>query len=68
MEKKYEAINPALDEKALTDNLKTLLQKGDTSNDVIKSMMAMSSIALLPSKKNKDSAPLAKEENCEEFL
>ena len=66
MEKKYEAINPSLDEKALTENLKTLLQKGDTSNDVIKSMMAMSSIALLPSKK--DSAPLAKEENCEEFL
>lgn len=66
MEKKYEAINPPIDENALKDNLKTLLQKGDTSQDVIKSMMAMSSIAMLPSKK--DSAPLAKEENCEEFL
>ena len=58
-----------MDEKVITENLKTLLQKGDTSNDVIKSMMAMSSIALLPGKKDKkESAPLAKEENCEEFL
>ena len=51
MEKKYEAINPLLDEDAIKDNLRTLLQKGDTSNDVMKSMMAMSSIALLPAKK-----------------
>ena len=69
MEKKYEAINPLLDEDAIKDNLRTLLQKGDTSNDVMKSMMAMSSIALLPAKKTPSpSAPLAKEENCEEFL
>ena len=66
MEKKYEAINPTSNEKAITENLKTLLEKGDTSNDVIRSILAMSSIALLMGKK--ESAPLAKQENFEEFL
>ena len=61
IEKKYESINPI----EITENLQKLLQKGDTHGDVVKSMMALSSIALLPAKKE---APLAAEENCEEFL
>ena len=72
MEKKYEAINPALIEKAVTENLETLLQKVDKCNHDIKSMKAMSSRiimryhALLHGKK--EFAPLAKEENSDEFL
>ena len=66
IEKKYEEIHPMLDEKVLKNNLKILLQRKDTSNDMVKSMLAMYSIALLPSKD--PTAPLAEEENCEEFL
>ena len=62
MEKKYEEINPVLDEKAVTNHLKTLLERADTHGDVTKSMMAMSTIALLPCKKE---APPATAYNCE---
>ena len=66
IEKKYEAIHPCLDEKALKANLKILLQRSDTSHEILNSMLAMYSIPLLPSKKQ--TAPLAEEENCEQFL
>ena len=65
IEKKFEELNPILQEEALTEHLRRVLQRQDPSGEVTKSVMALSSIALLIGKKE---APLATAENPEEFI
>ena len=65
IEKKYETINLTLNEKALTENLKAIIQERDTHDDVLIYLTVISSIVLIQSKKE---APLATEENFEEFI
>ena len=63
IEKKYAAINPI----ELTENLRRLLQKGDTHDThktALTSLIALSSLALLQAKKD---APPADEEHCDDL-
>ena len=63
IDKKYASINPV----ELTENLRQLLQKGDThdtDNSAIASLIALSSMALLQYQKE---ATPADKENCKDF-
>ena len=64
--KKYEEINPKIDDKVLADNLLKLLQKQDISYNAVTTSMAISSI---PSSSNKrKSEGSSKELQCDVYI
>ena len=67
MEKKYEEVNHPVDGRLVAD-LKTLRQGSHLSCDVVRSMLAMSAIALVPLLPANERVPLADIENIEVFV
>ena len=66
LEKKYEEIKLIFDENVLAESLKNLLDEGRNLEDILRIMVSVSTTTLMEDEIK--SAPLAKEEDIEEFL